>query len=384
MTKQGLEKGEGAYWAARTLYKMGRTREAIDTYQRVQREGPLSYYGVLAQNRVDELVPDAEKNSTTDRGFLTRFNPLPQENADREFLVHFSTTELRTYFLQIKALSEIGLIEDARRVMRHLLYLHARQPDVRKVGSVTQFLVNRLVHDNKLPHTLMLQLLLMVQDYYNVIQLAYTRLGYDQSRFPDSEKEAYLWNMLYPRPYQAWIEPLSKQYHLTPYLLWAIMRSESMFREQIVSQAGAIGLLQVMPNTGTRLAEKLQLRNFSTDQLYVPYVNILLSSRYLHDLLYKMDGNLAFTVAAYNAGPHRVRRWMEQFRTQNLVRLAFVESRSSGHGAATPCIGCRRLSSAAPTPLDGVGWGRSIPTVEGLHGQPARLAVGAPSTPSNP
>ena len=86
-----------------------------------------------------------------------------------------------------------------------------------------------------------------------------------------------------------------------------------------------------MPNTGAKLAEKLKLEDFSVEQLMIPHVNILLSARYIHDLLYKMDGNLVFTIAAYNAGPHKVRRWMDTLKANQMdefiERIPYAETR---------------------------------------------------------
>lgn len=303
----GVEKGQGTYWLAKTYLKLGRKQEATQLYDKLRRDSPLSYYGVLSQNRVNELTHKIDLDSLPPFSSPERKPPMQIDLNEKELFSGSSLIQERLYLLQIKELAAIGLMEDAR------------------------YLLNLLLKERKFSPRILAQLYLEVQDYYQAIQLAYSQLGYDQTRFPKTNKEWFYWNILYPQAYAAWVEPLADKYSFNPYVLWAIMRSESLFRETIVSNAGAKGLLQIMPYTGKKLAEKLKLSAFDLDQLVIPEVNILLSSKYIHDLIFKMDGHLIFTIGAYNAGPHKVTRWMNQFQTSELdefiERVPYVETR---------------------------------------------------------
>ena len=92
----------------------------------------------------------------------------------------------------------------------------------------------------------------------------------------------------------------SRAHHLHPALIRAVIKTESDFDPLAVSRAGAIGLMQLMPQTAVRL----QVRDS-----YNPDENIGGGTKYLRQLLDRFDGNLPLALAAYNAGEHAVERY---------------------------------------------------------------------------
>jgi soluble lytic murein transglycosylase len=90
------------------------------------------------------------------------------------------------------------------------------------------------------------------------------------------------------------------------------MREESSYRPDALSVVGARGLVQVMPATGASVAERLGWKGFHEDQLFVPSRNLALGSSYLGELLRTFDGRVSAAVAAYNAGPDAVARWLRE------------------------------------------------------------------------
>jgi soluble lytic murein transglycosylase len=98
-----------------------------------------------------------------------------------------------------------------------------------------------------------------------------------------------------------------------PSLLLAITRQESAFDRDAVSRAGARGLMQLMPTTASDVARKMQLpfsaERLTTDGTY----NVLLGRAYLEKLIDDFGGSYALAIAAYNAGPGRVRQWLRDY-----------------------------------------------------------------------
>lgn len=106
---------------------------------------------------------------------------------------------------------------------------------------------------------------------------------------------------------------LPRQYVDEPWLVLALSRQESQFDPAAVSPVGARGLMQLMPATASRTAKSINLP-FAVDRLTRdPDYNLTLGSAHVQDLLGDYNGSYILTLVAYNAGPGRVRQWIEQF-----------------------------------------------------------------------
>jgi soluble lytic murein transglycosylase len=113
----------------------------------------------------------------------------------------------------------------------------------------------------------------------------------------------------FPLAYGDLIADAANANSLSPLFLYAIARQESAFIHDAHSSAGALGLMQLMPTTGAQMAKDAGM-NFTRQSLLQPATNITLGSRYLAQLLQQFNGNRILTAAAYNAGPNRVKRWL--------------------------------------------------------------------------
>ncbi|MBQ3834481.1 MAG: lytic transglycosylase domain-containing protein [Elusimicrobia bacterium] len=106
------------------------------------------------------------------------------------------------------------------------------------------------------------------------------------------------------------IEQYSKQYKVDPLLVVSIMKVESNFKPNAKSKKGAIGLMQVMPQTAKDVAGKyLNLGSFSEEKLYEPEYNIMVGIYYIKILSDMFDGNINLVLASYNAGLGNVQKW---------------------------------------------------------------------------
>jgi soluble lytic murein transglycosylase len=128
------------------------------------------------------------------------------------------------------------------------------------------------------------------------------------------------------------VRKIAKDYELEPAHVYAVIRQESAFNKDARSPAGALGLMQLMPGTGRVTAKKNNIPLPSTRLLYEPDKNITIGSAYLKQVMEEYDGNIVLASAAYNAGPHRVKRWLpeeeEQPAAQWITMVPFNETRN--------------------------------------------------------
>ncbi len=117
------------------------------------------------------------------------------------------------------------------------------------------------------------------------------------------------WDALSPVTQKQLLYELAGQEKVDPLLLAAIIRSESGFNPFAESDKGARGLMQLMPSTAEQMARELKINYQDADDLYTQEVNLRLGARYFSNLLKSFDGNLILGIAAYNAGPAKVKAW---------------------------------------------------------------------------
>ena len=108
------------------------------------------------------------------------------------------------------------------------------------------------------------------------------------------------------------------------------MRTESDFRPDVVSNMGAIGLMQILPDTGEWLGQRLGLV-VTPEDLYDPVLNIRLGSSFLRYLIQLFDGEESVAIAAYNGGQGNVTKWLKEKDYSDdgrtLKEIPFAETR---------------------------------------------------------
>lgn len=127
----------------------------------------------------------------------------------------------------------------------------------------------------------------------------------------------------FPPAMQNEFEQAGKNTDVDPWLLMAVSRRESAFNPHARSHAGASGLMQLMPATARQVADQIDLPRPDASSLREPDINLRLGSQYLSDLLKRYNGNRVLALAAYNAGPHRIDRWLAD---TNVPFDVFIES----------------------------------------------------------
>jgi soluble lytic murein transglycosylase len=128
----------------------------------------------------------------------------------------------------------------------------------------------------------------------------------------------------YPIPYQTQIESAARQNSLDAALVYGLVRQESRFVSEIVSTAGAVGLMQLMPQTARWVARQTGRAFSTTPTLEDPELNIELGTYYLRYVLDRLDGLPVLGAAAYNAGPGRAQAWRAPVPLEGAIYLETI------------------------------------------------------------
>jgi soluble lytic murein transglycosylase len=136
------------------------------------------------------------------------------------------------------------------------------------------------------------------------------------------ETEPAWWvRIWYPLKYQTIVRGHARNYRLDPALLAAVIDQESKFRSNVKSRSGAIGLMQLLPDTAKGIAVHTGGTRFRVGDLYNPEINVRYGAWYLRHLIDKY-GNERTALAAYNAGQENVDEWRRRGEG-----IAFSETR---------------------------------------------------------
>ena len=114
---------------------------------------------------------------------------------------------------------------------------------------------------------------------------------------------------LYPKQYSQIVDEISNQYELDPLFVYAVIWTESKFDTNAVSRSGAKGLMQIMDTTGKWGAEICEIKNYSSEKLFDPSINIQIGCWYISKLIKQYEGDIEMALAAYNAGSGNVAKW---------------------------------------------------------------------------
>ena len=276
------------YWTARALDRMGRVDEAQALFGQVSAEWPMTYYGQLSAFRLRRpLHVEREERDT-------RVNQAMNGPASSSFRSnpHFrKAMELLGLGLRREAAEELLVVKEQYGDQPQTLYALARH--MLAVG------------DDASP--------IVIAKRYFGKPLARRRISLDSP----------LWRMAYPTG----AVPKIRHYaapHVDPFLIAGIIREESLYNPKALSSVGAMGLMQLMPETANRVARRLGLGSVDREDLLQGDLNVRLGVDYVGELLRDYEGGLIRAVAAYNAGPEAVNRWIARFGDRDPDE--FVES----------------------------------------------------------
>jgi soluble lytic murein transglycosylase len=278
-----IEALRARYWEGRALDAAGDARGKA-RLAALARDWSFTYYGQEAAVRAQGAEPEAEGQAPRAPADALREEALPADA-----------------LLRPRILLVAGLREDAGAEARRVTARARRLEDRLALSALLQD-----AGDFRAAQRIVL-------DAYS-IELA--------SAPPPGGAD--LWWAAYPRAFPADVERAAAAAGIAPELLLAVMREESGFDPGALSAVGARGLVQVMPETGRKLAARLGSERFDADELFVPARNLALGAAYLAELLARFGGNASAAIASYNAGPEAVERWRAELG--HLEEDAWIEA----------------------------------------------------------
>lgn len=116
--------------------------------------------------------------------------------------------------------------------------------------------------------------------------------------------------LAYPKKYSDYVELYAEQYDVPPHVLYAVIKTESGFDSAAVSNKGAVGLMQFMPDTFDWITNEMLFEHLEDGMRYDPETSVRYGA-YLLSHLYKRYGDWSVAFAAYNAGIGTVDGWLE-------------------------------------------------------------------------
>lgn len=269
-----ISRARGAYWKARAAAARGNAQLAQEWWQRAAQH-PTTYYGQLAiralgkePDRFDFAVPsDPEiRRQFLDRELVKLVQHLHGLGGDKQ---------LRTFLLHLSGLA--GNAEE-------------------------RLLVAQLAHESNRPREAV-RAVKRLNQLDNIVGVA----GYPLAPVPDFSHPAAPENAL----------------------VLAVIRQESGFDRTAISRAGARGMMQLLPGTAKQVSKSLSIPYSRAKLTTDPSYNIRLGQAYLAQMLDRFAGSPPLALAAYNAGPHRMDRWLKRYgdpRTASVDMIDWIES----------------------------------------------------------
>ncbi len=272
---------EAGFWVGKWANKLGRQQEAKTAFEQVLNKYPHTYYAWRSAVLLGKNVGD-----------FTTVRKLSPE------LIRPTRTSLLVGSDTLKELYYLGQNQDAWNLWQMEFKNHI-EPSLEE--QFTDGLIRLSINDN-------------IEGMFMISSLDKREKPEERSQYLELKKTKDYWQALYPLPYLDIINKWSKERQLNSILVAGLIRQESRFMPEIKSKVGATGLMQVMPETASWIAEKISLKKY---QLNNPNDNINIGTWYLDYTHQEYKNNSMLAVASYNAGPGKVSEWLQKYNLKD-------------------------------------------------------------------
>lgn len=242
------------YWLARALEAQGQKEKSNEIYQNLAKT--RNYYGFLASLRLHQRFTFANEDVMYDQQILSPYRPF--------------TDEIKSLYISKQTAQASRLLND---------------------------FVSELPKEDKSALTYWIDHVL--QWHGKSVYLS------------NSDELNNQLSLRFPLAYQNTVSTFAKNYQIPKELIYAIIRQESAFRDDVISSAGAHGLMQLMPTTAKVISKRERIPYFDKTQLFSSQKNINIGVAYLKELAKRFNDHPILMIAAYNAGPRQVSYWLK-------------------------------------------------------------------------
>ncbi len=268
---------EAGFWLGKWSLNQNQPEAARQAFEQVVKNHPDSYYAWRSAIYLDWNVGNFETVRTfqPEISLPARRTPLP---------------------VGTRALQELYLIGHNQTAWNQWQTEFVDQTEPTVSEQFTDGLLRLGIGDN-------------LDGIFMVSSLAWRELPEEIAEYQTIKRSPAFWQAVYPFPYSDLILGWAKERQLNPLLVVALMRQESRFQADIRSVVGAVGLMQVMPETGAWISDQIGETQYSLSR---PADNVKFGTWYLDFTHREYDDNSLYAVASYNAGPGAVGGWIEE------------------------------------------------------------------------
>ncbi len=282
-------RGKAAFWGALDAERSGDKARAVTMYKALLLRYGAGWYGYNAERHIAELTRAGVKEMPAESdALLSRAVAKLQINPPIVETMNPADAE------RLDKADSLALINQAQSALNELEAARNRAANSPRINlQIAQIYRSRNENVSAV----------------NVLKRAYP--DYGQALLSEMPRGA--WDVFYPLGWWSTIKEEAKRNNIDPYLITGLIRQETIFNPQAVSRANAIGLMQLLPSTGRSVAKRYSLGGgaISSAELFNPILNIQLGTAYVAEQV-RSFGRFEYVAAAYNGGPSRVARWLNE------------------------------------------------------------------------
>ncbi|MDQ1318259.1 MAG: Tetratricopeptide repeat protein [Candidatus Poribacteria bacterium] len=305
--------GSARFWAGMDYEDAGMIQESVSAYKEAMKSKE-KYYSDRARKRIESLIKEGKADKDT---ALIQYKKVEFDET------HPVMEIIRQYTpIWVQVSLNYGIVDDANEV-----YMSADEAGIAQEAAYYNL---SICYER-------------IRDYRKSWAYNWRLLQLPSVKDKNRALPKQIYMRAYPAVYMDLVFNNAKANKVDPYLVSAVILEESRYDAKAVSRSNAQGLMQIMPGTGDMVAKQISIKDFKTDKLSEPETNIKIGAWYLSNLInsfttrtqnyYAQKGKkeldcsdiaVILSLGGYNAGPTRIKNWMEEYGIDDIDE--FVES----------------------------------------------------------